>query len=85
MNNVSRETLERGNMKVETYTVTEQYIDLVHKAYLFAELCEYDHVIVDGHFEFYNSPNCRGFSFDVDPATYWENGVSTIMKAFNER
>lgn len=68
------------------HLVTDNYIDLVHKAYLFAEMCEYDGpIIVDGHFEFYNSPNCRTFSFDVDPASYKGNGVSTIMTAYFNR
>lgn len=68
------------------YEVTDEYIELVHKAHLFAELCEYDGpIIAQGSFEFYNSPNCRSFSFDVDPATYRGNGVNTILKAFSDR
>ena len=69
-----------------TYEVTDEYVELVHKAYLFAELCEYDGpIIAQGIFEFYNSPNCRSFTFEVDPATYKGNGLRTIMEAFNGR
>ena len=69
-----------------TYEVTDEYVALVHKAWLFAELCEYDApIIVKGNFYFYNSPNCRSFTFDVDPASYKGNGVSTIMNAFECR
>lgn len=68
------------------YLVTDEYILLVHKACLFAELCEYDPpVIVEGYFHFYNSPNCRPFIFKVDPTSYRGNGVSTIIEAFNGR
>ena len=69
-----------------TYEVTDEYVALVHKACLFAELCEYDApIIVQGNFHFYNSPNCRSFIFEVDPATYKGNGVNTILKAFSDR
>lgn len=68
------------------YLVTDDYLSLVHKACLFAELCEYDSpIIVEGHFHFYNSPNCRSFGFQVDPVSYSGNGISTIMDAFNGR
>lgn len=68
------------------YLVTDDYIELVHKARLFAELCEYDGpVIAEGSFHFYNSPNCHSFTFQVDPASYRGNGLSTIMEAFNDR
>lgn len=64
------------------YLITDDYIELVHKAYLFAELCEYDVVVAEGIFEFYNSPNCRSFSFEVEPASYKGNGLSTIFDAY---
>ena len=67
---------------MEVQKATDQYIELFHKASLFAEMCEYDTCFVGGHFSFYNSPCHRSFKFTVDPATYKSNPSSTILSAF---
>lgn len=65
---------------------TEEYLELVHKAYLFAEICDYDVIITNnGIFEFYNSPSHRSFSFDVEPLNYNDTPSRTIIKAFEGR
>lgn len=65
---------------------TEEYLELVHKAYLFAEICDYDVIITNnGCFDFYNSPSHRSFSFDVEPFEYHSTPSSTIISAFEGR
>lgn len=72
-------------MSIDKYP-TEEYLEFVHKAYMFAEICEYDVIITNnGYFEFYNSPSHRSFSFDVNPFDYKDTPSSTIIAAFMSR
>ena len=67
------------------YEVTDEYIELVHKAELFAEVFEYDAIIYDGKFSFYNSPLFRSFEFNVVPSTFEYPASGFLFTKFEER
>lgn len=69
-------------MDERKYEVNDLYCELVWKAKLFAEVMEYDLVMTEGIFSFYNSPVCRSFDFDVDPSTFHDDPSSFIMDKF---
>lgn len=67
------------------FMVTDQYIELEIKARLFAAVFDYDVVIVQGAFSFYNSPSFRSFSFNVMPDVFVLDAGRFLWERFTER
>lgn len=71
--------------KPEVVKVTEAYIELEHKAKLFAEVFDYDYCITSGYFYFYNAPCFRSFGFSVEPDKYDDEAAATLNNEFSKR
>lgn len=70
---------------IDVFKVTENYLELEHKAKLFAEVFDYDYCIASGYFYFYNAPCFRSFAFNVDPDKYDEEPAVTLNNEFQKR
>ena len=70
-----------------TTKVTNDYIMLIHKAFEFAELMEYDtnFDFNKGIFIFYNSPIYRSFDFRVIPDQFNKDPAEFLNDNFNGR
>ena len=66
--------------------MTQQYLELYRKAYQLADLFEYDLIVYDGIFDFYNSPCFRSFRFEVNPESFDREDVEHFLyDKFEER
>lgn len=59
--------------------MTKQYLELYRKAYQLADLFEYDLIVCDGIFDFYNSPGFKSFKFEVCPETFDREDVEIFF------
>lgn len=65
--------------------MTQKYLELYRKAYQLADLFEYDLIVYDGVFDFYDSPCFKSFRFKVCPETFSQDVEMFLYKKFEER
>ena len=66
--------------------MTKDYILLQEKAEHLAIAFGYDLIAEKGHFSFYNSPDFRSFTIEVDPETFKADSIEWFLyKRFENR